>query len=317
MPIISERSEMMRSVRFSALLVVSFLPIFVFGQMDSNSPAQPRNANAVTTDALNANASALPQPARDVPQHVSTPLAETNPQEHANLDVGGVNLPSSANDPTRSGDPRFTISVSSLAAPEKARNAFNKGEEEARKGKLQAAFAYFKEAITTYPRFALAWLELGRLQAKQSSFRDAQESFREAVKNDSNLTSGYLGFAEVAAQQQNWQAVAEMTDALVQRFPESSALYWFLNSAAYYNLGKMKEAESGVTNALRLDPHHQLPQVEYLYGLILGDKRDYKAAAEHISNYLRLAPSSPDSLEARQVLAAYQQRAEMADDEQN
>jgi tetratricopeptide (TPR) repeat protein len=311
MPIISERSEMMRSVRFSALLVFSFLPIFVFGH------AQPRNANAVTTDALNANASALPQPARDVPQHVSTPFAETNPQEHANLDVGEVNLPSSANDPTRSGDPRFTISVSSLAAPEKARNAFNKGEEEARKGKLQAAFAYFKEAITTYPRFALAWLELGRLQAKQNSFRDAQESFREAVKNDSNLTSGYLGFAEVAAQQQNWQAVAEMTDALVQRFPESSALYWFLNSAAYYNLGKMKEAESGVTNALRLDPHHQLPQVEYLYGLILGNKRDYKSAAEHISNYLRLAPSSPDSLEARQVLAAYQQRAEMADDEQN
>src|SRR3954453_21970204 len=122
MPIISERSEMMRSVRFSALLVFSFLPIFVFGQMDINSPAQPRDANAVATDALNANASALPQPGRAVPQHVSPRLAETNPQDHANLDVGGLNLPYSANDPTRSGDPRFTISVSSLVAPEKARN---------------------------------------------------------------------------------------------------------------------------------------------------------------------------------------------------
>lgn len=303
----------MRSVRFTAVLIFSFLPILVFGQIDSISPAQPRNANAASIDALNANA--LLQPTRDVRQHVSTPLADTNPQEHANVGVGAVNLPPSANDPTRSGDPRFTISVSSLAAPEKARNAFNKGEEEARKGKLQAAFNYFKEAVTTYPRFALAWLELGRLQARQNSFRDAQESFREAVKNDSSLTSGYLGFAEVAAQQQNWQAVAEMTDALVHRFPESSPLYWFLNSAAYYNLGKMKEAESGATNALRLDPHHQLPQVEYLYGLILGNKNAYKSAAEHISNYLRLAPSSPDSLEARQLLAAYQQRAETADEQ--
>jgi tetratricopeptide (TPR) repeat protein len=319
MPIISERSEMIGSVRFSAVLIFSFFPILLFGQIaDSNSPAQPENENSVTaTGPLNANGSALPQSAGDVRQHVSDTLAETNPQDHANLDVGAIDLPSLANDPTRSGDPRFTISVSSLAAPEKARNAFNKGEEEARKGKIQAAFDYFKQAITTYPRFALAWLELGRLQARQSSFRDAQESFRQAVKNDSSLTTGYLGFAEVAAQQQNWQAVAQMTDALVQRFPESSPVYWFLNSAAYYNLGKMKEAESSITTAVRLDPHHQVPQLEYLYGLIMGNKKDYKSAAEHISNYLRLAPNSPDSLTARQVLAAYQQRAEMADDEQN
>src|SRR3954464_982604 len=110
---------MMRSVRFTAVLIFTFLPIIVFGQVDSNSPAQPGNANGASADAL--NASALPQPTRGVRQHVSIPLDETNPQEHANVDMGGVNLPSSANDPTRSGDPRFTISVSSLAAPEKAR----------------------------------------------------------------------------------------------------------------------------------------------------------------------------------------------------
>ena len=307
----------MRSFRFSVVLIFSCFPILLFGQIaDTSSSAQPENENATTaTSSVNANGSGLPQPAASVRQQV--PLPETNPQDHANLDVGGVELPSLPNDPTRDGDPRFTISVSSLAAPEKARNAFNKGEEEERKGKFQAAFDHFREAITTYPRFALAWLELGRLQARQSSFRDAQESFRQAVKNDSSLTTGYVSFAEVAAQQQNWQAVAEMTDALVQRFPESSPYYWFLNSAAYYNLGKMKEAESGITNAARLDPHHQLPQAEYLYGLILGNKKDYKSAAEHISNYLRLAPNSPDSLTARQALAAYQQRAEMADDAQH
>jgi hypothetical protein len=57
--------------------------------------------------------------------------------------------------------------------------------------------------------------------------------------------------------------------------------------------------------------------VEYLYGLILGNKKDYKSATEHISAYLRLAPNSKDSLPARQVLAAYQQRVQMADDEQH
>lgn len=312
----------MKSLRFSAVLVFSLLPTLLFGQIADSNPLslaskQPDNENvAALTGRLDANGSALPLPAGEVP-HVSDPLIQTSQRIRTTLDFGDVSLPSFPSDPRRGGDPRFTVSVSSLAAPDKARKAFDKGEQEERKGRLEAAYDHFKEAVATYPRYALAWLELGRLQARQNSFVDAQESFRQAVTTDSSLTTGYVDFAMVAAQQKNWQAVADMTDTLVQRFPESSPVYWFLNSAAYYNLGKMKEAESSITRALRLDPHRQLPQVEYLYGLILGNKKDYKSATEHISAYLRLAPNSKDSLPARQVLAAYQQRVQMADDEQH
>lgn len=303
----------MRSSSFSVVLILSCLPAFLFGQIaDTDSSTQPESV-AVLTGSAAANGSALPQSAREAPQRLSDALRPPR----ATVDVDSFALPSLPSDPSRSGDPRFTVSVSSLATPEKARKAFNKGEQEAHKGKLEAAYDHFKEAVATYPRYALAWLELGRLQAKQSSFAEAQESFRQAVTSDSSLTTGYVDFALVAARQQNWQAVAEMTDTLVQRFPDSSPVYWYLNSAAYYNLGKMKEAESSITRALRLDRQRQFPQVEYLYGLILGNKKDYKSATEHISAYLRLAPNSKDSLPARQALAAYQQRAEMADDEQH
>jgi tetratricopeptide (TPR) repeat protein len=111
--------------------------------------------------------------------------------------------------------------------------------------------------------------------------------------------------------------VADATDTLVQLSPDSSPEYWFLNSAAYYNLGNMKEAENSIAHALRLDARHQLPQTEYLYGLILGSKKDYKSAAEHIDNYLRVFPNSQDAPAARKTLAAYQQRAQMADSEQH
>lgn len=312
----------MKSLRFSAVLIFSFLPTLLFGQLaDSNSlslaTTQPENENVALTGRLDANGSALPQPTGEAPQRLSDSLRQPTPQDRTTVDVDAVAFPSLPSDPSRSGDPRFTVSVNALAAPEKARKAFNKGEQEERKGKLEAAYDHFKEAVRTYPRYALAWLELGRLQARQSSFLDAQESFRQAVTTDPSLTTGYVDFALVAAQQKNWQAVAEMTDTLVQRFPDSSPVYWFLNSAAYYNLGKMKEAESSITRELRLDPQRELPQVEYLYGLILGHKKDYKSATEHISAYLRLAPNSKDSLPARQVLAAYQQRVQMADDEQH
>jgi tetratricopeptide (TPR) repeat protein len=377
MPIISERSEMMRSFTFSAAVLFSLFPTFVFAQMAGfNSPAaaaQDAQNITVLNGRLQADGSALPEPANvllacdnhvraqtysdkkgnfaltvyvanqssantpissqgtvlssaqwiscelyaEIPGYLSDHLRLAEKPERGRVDVGTIALHSMPSDPRSSGDPRFTVSITSLAVPEKAQKAFNKGEQEERKGKFQAACDHFKQAIATYPRYALAWLELGRLQARQNSFVDAQESFRQAVAQDSKLTDGYVELARVAAQQQNWQAVADASNNLVQLSPDSSPEYWFLNAAAYYNLKDMKQAENSITHALRLDTRHQLVQTEYLYGLILGSKKDYKSAAEHISAYLRLAPNAKDSLPARQVLAAYQQRAEMADEEQH
>ncbi|HTT21044.1 MAG TPA: tetratricopeptide repeat protein, partial [Candidatus Sulfotelmatobacter sp.] len=213
-------------------------------------------------------------------------------------------------------DPRFTVSVNSLAAPDKARKAFDKGEEAERKGKWEQACDYFKRAVEVYPRYSIAWLELGRLQLRQNSLLDAQQSFRHAVDEDSKLVDGYVELARVAAAQQNWQALAVASDTLIQRWPDSSPEYWFFDSLAYYNLGNLDPAETSVTRGLRLDSRHQLPQLEYLCGLILGAKKDYKAGAEHIDNYLHLAPNSPIADIAKKALAAYQQRVRLEADDQ-
>ena len=253
----------------------------------------------------------------DIPGYRSERLRLTEKPARGSVDVGSIALHSMANDPALSADPRFTVSVVSLAAPDKARKAFAKGEQEARKGKWESACDYFRKAIQVYPRYALAWLELGRVQAREKSFVEAQESFRQAVTQDSKLTDGYVELARVAAQQQNWKELADVSDRLVQASPDSSPEYWFLNSAAYYNLGNLKQAESSITRGLRMDIRHQITQMEYLYGLILGSKKDYKSAVDRISNYLRLAPNSKDAQAARQTLADYQQRAQLAEAEQN
>jgi TolA-binding protein len=253
----------------------------------------------------------------DIPGYSSERLRLAEKAARGTVDVGNIALHSMANDPGLRADTRFTVSVISLAAPDKARKAFAKGEQEERKGKWQSACDYFKKAIEMYPRYALAWLELGRVQARENSFDEAHESFRQAVTQDSKLTDGYVELARVAAQQQNWKELADVSDRLVQASPDSSPEYWFLNSAAYYNLGNLKQAETSIKRGLRIDLRHQIAQMEYLYGLILGSKKDYKSAAERISNYIRLAPNSKDVPAARQALTDYQQRAEIADAEQN
>ena len=233
------------------------------------------------------------------------PLHLTRTGDIGPVDVGTIVLHSVTPNQT------FTVSLTSLAAPDKAKAAFEKGEEQKKKGKWSAAMDSFKKAIAAYPRYALAWLELGRVQATQKDFVDARQSFHESVTQDSKLADGYVELAHLAAQQQQWQELAGATDHLVQIHPET-AEYWFLSSAANFNLGNLKQAETSVTKGLRLDSAHVVPQLEYLYGLILARKQDYQSAAEHVSLYLKLSPQAADAKDAQRTLEELQKRAQLA-----
>jgi tetratricopeptide (TPR) repeat protein len=205
----------------------------------------------------------------------------------------------------------FTISVNSLAAPEKAKAAFEKGEEQKKKGKLAAAMESFRKAIAAYPRYALAWLELGRVQATQNEFADAQHSFQQSVAQDAKLVDGYVELARLAARQNDWQGLLRSTKYLVEAHPDV-AEFWFWNAVASFNLGDINAAESGITRGLRIDSAHRLPQMEYLYALVLAHAQKFNAAADHVTTYLKLAPGASDAAEAQKRLVQFQGLASSA-----
>ena len=221
------------------------------------------------------------------------------------IDVGTIILHSTSKDQA------FAVSVSSLAAPEKAKAAFEKGEEQKKKGKWTAAVESFRKAIAAYPRYALAWLELGRVQATQHNFTDAQQSFRESIAQDSKLVDGYIELARLAAEQSQWPDLLSATEHLLQVHPET-AEFWFWNSAANFNLGNMKEAQASVTKGLSIDSSHRVPQMEYLYALVLARLQDFQSAADHVAAYLKLSPQANDAPEAQKRLAQFQKLATVA-----
>ena len=206
----------------------------------------------------------------------------------------------------------FAVSVNSLAAPEKAKAAFQKGEEQKKKGKLAAAMESFRKAIAAYPRYALAWLELGRVQATQNNFSDAQLSFQQSVTQDSKLVDGYVELARLADRQSDWQGLLRSTQYLVQAQPDV-AEFWFWNAVASFNLGDVNTAESGITRGLRIDSTHRVPQMEYLYALVLAHAQKFSAAADHLTTYLKLAPGASDAAAARKRLVQFQGLASTAE----
>ncbi len=194
------------------------------------------------------------------------------------------------------------ISATSAAAPRDAQKNFNKGWEEERKGKWAAAREKFEKAIREYPRFALAWLELGRVEIQQGNIADAQLAFHEALAADSKLVMPYAELAQIAAQQQRWQDAADATDQLLALDPVGFPQYWFLNSASNYYLGRADRAEKSALQGLRLDAQHRLPRLHFLLGAILALKHDYQGAAAHVRSYLQLAPHAEDAVMAQQKL---------------
>jgi tetratricopeptide (TPR) repeat protein len=203
----------------------------------------------------------------------------------------------------------FTVSATSLAAPDSAKKAFAKGQEQARKGKWAEAVNYFRRAVQVYPRFALAWLELGKAQIHQNDFAEAQQSFQQAATHDNDFMPAYVELTKVAVQQQNWKSLAYATDRIVQLSPQASAQFWFLNAAAHFNLGNIAGAENSAERGLRLDSKHQVPQLEYLYGVILAGQQKYPDAITHIKAYLQMSPRAADAQQAQQKLALIEKMA--------
>ncbi len=206
----------------------------------------------------------------------------------------------------------FAISATTLAAPDKAKKDFQKGQEQAKKGKWAAAGDYFRRAVQTYPRYALAWLELGRAQMQQQNFMEAQQSFQQATAQDSHLMPAYMELARVSVEQKQWKSLADAPDHILELSPDSPARFCFLNAAANFNMGNIGRAETSVTRGLRLDAKHEIPQLEYLYAMVLERQQNYDAAVEHIKSYLRLAPNAADAQQAQQRLAAIEKQLSLS-----
>jgi tetratricopeptide (TPR) repeat protein len=196
----------------------------------------------------------------------------------------------------------FTISATSAMAPDEARKAYMKGLEDEKKSKWEAAHELFNKAVHIYSRYAIAWLELGRVQVQQNDPSGARQAFQHALEADPKFVSPYEELAQLAAHEKQWQEVVDTTEKLNALNPLLPRA-WFLSAVANYNLGRLEGAEKSARQGLKLDEERRIPRIEYLLALILMDQNALAEAAEHFRAYLQLAPKADDADAARKQLA--------------
>ena len=199
-----------------------------------------------------------------------------------------------------------TVSVKDAEIPDAAKKDFEKGLEEKKNGNLEVAEKQLRKAVEEYPKYAEAWLELGRTQTASKDAVGARQSFHQSIAADPNLLAPYQELTQLAARDQQWQEVADTTDQMLKinsdKFPE----FWFFNCVAKFYLGNLDGAEHSARESLRTDVEHRIPKTEYVLGIILLKKQDYPGATEHLQKYLSLDPKGPDVADANQKLAQLQ-----------
>jgi len=196
----------------------------------------------------------------------------------------------------------FTVSSTSAQAPSGARKAFEKGRDQEKKQKWEDAQRSFEKAVQLYPKYAVAWFELGRAKIQQSDEAGAREAFNQALGADSKFVSPYQGLAELAMRRKDWPEVAKTTDQILALNPVNFPHDWLLNSVANYSLGNFEAAEQSARRGLKIDPSHQVPRLEYMLGMTLIHKASYKEAEEHMQQFLHIATQTGDVEEAQKQL---------------
>ena len=203
----------------------------------------------------------------------------------------------------------LTISATSALAPKDAQKALEKGRADEAKQKWPDAEKEFQKAVTIYPRYAAAWLELGNVQRQQKNSEEARKSYAQSLAADSKFVSPYLQLAVMAAGEQKWQEVVDDTDRLLHLNPVDFPQAWMFNATANYYLGKKDEAEKSAREGISRDPAHRYPRMNYLLGVLLSQKLEFAASAENIREYLKYAPNAPDADQIRKQLAEVEKAA--------
>lgn len=196
-----------------------------------------------------------------------------------------------------------SVSVTSALAPKEARKAYEHGLQSLLKNKPGEAARDFEKAAALYPKYADAWLNLGKLRTEQQRIEPARAALRKAIEADPKLVAPFVELGLLAARDANWQESAKYLDRAVELDRTDFPQAWYADAVAHYNLREYDAAEKAAREAVRLDPRHANPRSGYLLGLVLAEKRDYAGAVAELTAYVKLAPNAPDLAQVRERLS--------------
>jgi len=196
----------------------------------------------------------------------------------------------------------FTFSMTTAMAPKDAKKAYEKGLDRSKKKKFADAQPELEKAVNLYPKYAVAWYELGRAYNAQKQDDKARDAFLKSTEADPKFVSPQLELLQFAVNERNWEKIEKQAGTVIRLNPYISPQVWFFHSVASYNLKNLDAAEKSAREAAKLDTNHRNPKINHLLGVILADKGEYSSALDQMRTYLASAPNAPDAANVKTMV---------------
>jgi Tfp pilus assembly protein PilF len=187
------------------------------------------------------------------------------------------------------------VSVTTMAVPKDAREAFDRGRKAGTEKKFDDAVKNLNKAVTIYPQYAAAWSLMAEIHRLQNQFEPARKEYAQALAADPKFVSPYFGLAAMAVVEGKWTEAAQLTDQLIQLNSFAYPMAYFFNAAANLNLGRLDAAEQSARKFQEVDKAHSRPDIALLLANILTGKHQYAEAAQLYRDYLALKPDAPNA----------------------
>ena len=190
----------------------------------------------------------------------------------------------------------LTTSATSLMAPKEARKSYDKGRELMKKKKPEEARKEYEKALGLYPKYAVAWYELGLVHETTQRDQEAQEAYAKAVEADPKFIKPYITIAAAQVREQKWKEAAETSDKAIKLNPYDFPGVYLYSSLAHLNLKELDEAEKSARDGLKSDKATRLPKLAHILGIVLAQKQDFAGATANLKLYLKsVMPGSKDA----------------------
>ncbi|MEQ1886610.1 MAG: tetratricopeptide repeat protein [Bryobacteraceae bacterium] len=204
----------------------------------------------------------------------------------------------------------LTVSATLALAPKDARKAYEKGQELLNKRNSEEAIKYFQKAVDVYPRHAAAWFELGKIQEGRDLLAEARKSYQQSIGADSKFIPPHQKLATMAANEKQWQEVADHTGEVLKLDPLDYPDMYYMNGVAQFELKYYDLAEKQMREAIRLDSTKKMLRAHYVLGLALAQQQKFGESAQSLRTFVDGAGDSPDMAIVRAQLAQVEESAQ-------
>jgi tetratricopeptide (TPR) repeat protein len=203
-------------------------------------------------------------------------------------------------------------SATSAQAPKDAQKAYEKGLAAVKASKPDDAQKELLKAVDLYPRYVVAWFELGKLYELRQHAPEAKDAYNKAVAVDGNFTAPYEKLYQLAYKAKNWQETADLSAKLLALNPYDYGDAYYYNSLANLQLGKLEAAEKSGREAVKVKGPKADIRSHYTLGVVLAQKGDFPGEVAELRAFLLGAPNSPDRARIEEMIKAGEQATAQA-----